>query len=234
VRSDGASRYCLDLLAEADEDLWLSCHYAGADLARVAALFAAQVELRRIPGAVSEPPLGEIRLQWWREALNEVVTQAKTRAHPVVEALHATKAVTVATRDLTERLIDARARLLYEPSFASIDDLARFFAGAEAPLARLAAGETGVDAGEAIEAYALGHALCRFAPIIAPALEGDARERGLALMRANRAAMKALSAETTGAVAYLSLARGYAARGLKSWPLARRARLFWTTLSGQF
>jgi phytoene synthase len=219
---------------EADEDLWLSCRYAGAQSARVGALFAAQVELRRIPATVSEPPLGEIRLNWWREALDEVASTRRVRAHPVIEALKAASAVTPNNRGLAERLIDARARLLYASSFADIEDLSAFLAEAEAPLAILATGESSPGVTAALEAYALGHALCRYAPIIAPSLQDAAQKRGLELIARNRATMNTLPAQAAGSAAYLSLARGYAARGLKSWPIARRARMFWSMLSGQF
>ncbi|HBS32180.1 MAG TPA: phytoene/squalene synthase family protein, partial [Parvularcula sp.] len=55
----------MGLVAAADEDFRLSLNYAApADRARLAALFAFLIELRRIPSSVSEAALGEIRLQW--------------------------------------------------------------------------------------------------------------------------------------------------------------------------
>ncbi len=53
------------------------------DLAAIAA-FAA--ELGRIPSVVSEPMLGDIRLQWWREAL-EGGREGRRSGHPVADSL---------------------------------------------------------------------------------------------------------------------------------------------------
>ena len=102
--------HCVEIIRAGDEDLFLSLGYAlEADRARLAALFAFQIELRRIPVIVSEPPLGEIRLQWWREALGEIASGAAPRAHPVVSLLAASGALDSETRELAERLIEARA-----------------------------------------------------------------------------------------------------------------------------
>jgi 15-cis-phytoene synthase len=71
------------------------------------ALCALNVELARIAEQVREPGLGEIRLQWWREAI-ERARQGETAGHPVADALglalrrHALPAERIA------RLIDAR------------------------------------------------------------------------------------------------------------------------------
>lgn len=52
------------------------------------ALHAFELELARIPERVSEPILGAIRLQWWRESLNGIVAQTPRR-HEVVLPLAA-------------------------------------------------------------------------------------------------------------------------------------------------
>ena len=49
-------------------------------------LYAFNAELARICDAVSEPALGEIRLQWWRDALDGADTDVKTGA-PLADAL---------------------------------------------------------------------------------------------------------------------------------------------------
>jgi len=54
-----------------------------ADLAAIAAFSA---ELGRIPSIVSEPMLGDIRLQWWRDAL-ERGREGGRSGHPVADAL---------------------------------------------------------------------------------------------------------------------------------------------------
>ena len=53
-----------------DGDLYL-CHLftPGDKRSRMLALYAAYTEIARIPSEVSEPMVGAIRLQWWRDAL---------------------------------------------------------------------------------------------------------------------------------------------------------------------
>ena len=71
AEAESAADYCRAMIAGGDEDFALALPYSLAeDQPRLEALFALQLEIRRIPGAVSEPPLGEIRLQWWRDALD--------------------------------------------------------------------------------------------------------------------------------------------------------------------
>ena len=50
------------------------------------ALLAFNLEIARVRDAVREPMLGQIRLQWWREALAEAAV-GKPRRHDVLEAL---------------------------------------------------------------------------------------------------------------------------------------------------
>ncbi len=72
------------------------------------ALYAFNVELARIAEQVSEPELGAIRLQWWREAL-ERAAKGEATGHPVTDALGATLARRKLSPERMEALIDARA-----------------------------------------------------------------------------------------------------------------------------
>lgn len=53
-----------------------------ADLIAIAALGG---EIARVPTAVTEPMMGEIRLQWWRDAMRAAVSGVAT-GHPVADA----------------------------------------------------------------------------------------------------------------------------------------------------
>ncbi len=55
--------------------------------ARWLAILAFAAEVEAIPARVSNAMLGEIRRQWWREALTEVFGDEEPRKHPVVQAL---------------------------------------------------------------------------------------------------------------------------------------------------
>ncbi len=61
---------------------------------RLIALLALDLELARIPRSVSEPLLGQLRLQWWREAV-AAARRGGAPAHPVAQALAETGAAGV-------------------------------------------------------------------------------------------------------------------------------------------
>lgn len=64
-------RLCGEALRDADRDRWLAAMFA-PDAARphLFALYAFNAEVARIRDHVSQPILGDIRLQWWIDALN--------------------------------------------------------------------------------------------------------------------------------------------------------------------
>ncbi len=67
---------------DGDPDRSLAALFAPSDIrADLFALYAFNVETARIAEQVSEPDLGAIRLQWWREALD-----GKPTGHPVADA----------------------------------------------------------------------------------------------------------------------------------------------------
>ncbi|MEM8754623.1 MAG: squalene/phytoene synthase family protein [Pseudomonadota bacterium] len=76
---------------------------------RLRALIAFDAELARIPITVSEPMLGEIRLAWWREALEDLFERGAARGHEALQALAATKDAAGWDRALLDGMIDARA-----------------------------------------------------------------------------------------------------------------------------
>jgi phytoene synthase len=65
-----AYAHCEALTREHDRDHWLAALFApaGARL-HLFALYAFSYEIGRLPEIVREPTAGEIRLQWWREAI---------------------------------------------------------------------------------------------------------------------------------------------------------------------
>ena len=130
--------HCANAVREGDRERWLTTLFAPADRrADLLALYAFNLELARTAETVSEPMLGQIRLQWWREAVAEI-GGGRPRRHPVVLALadlHRRHPLDIAEMN---RLIDAREADLTPEPFA---DEAGFLAYAEAtsaPLVRLA------------------------------------------------------------------------------------------------
>lgn len=70
-----------------DEARWLSSRYASEDdRVTLIILYAFYYELARIRLVVTDQTLGNIRFQWWRDALNELA-RGDVRQHDVVLAL---------------------------------------------------------------------------------------------------------------------------------------------------
>jgi phytoene synthase len=100
--------WCHDAVRRGDRDRFLCGVFAPpAARAGVWALYALNLELAHIREAVTDPLPGQIRLQWWREAMHEAYTTTP-RAHPVVRLVAATLPGKVAESGL-QALIDARA-----------------------------------------------------------------------------------------------------------------------------
>lgn len=130
---------CARLVKRVDPDRFLLAVAAPAD-ARPAlfALYAFNAEVAKTREVVSEAMLGDIRLQWWREAIEECYA-GRARRHEVVQPLAEAIAAHKPDRALFDALIDARARDLDD---APIESLEAFEAYAEATsgnLIRLAA-----------------------------------------------------------------------------------------------
>jgi phytoene synthase len=102
------------LVRRVDPDRWLSSRFIGDSKLRadVVALYAFDHELARAPRVASNALLGEIRLTWWREALEEIFSGGPVRHHPAAQALAQAVGRRGLTREALETLIDARYREL--------------------------------------------------------------------------------------------------------------------------
>lgn len=206
-----------DQVRRVDPDRWLSSRFIGDPAARadVMALYAYDHELARAPKVASNALLGEIRLTWWREVLDEVFEGRPVRLHPTAQAL----AEVVRRHDLSraplETMIDARYRELDASPMAEneILDWARDTGGLAAQLAAQVL-DPKVDAKLALAggaAWALGKRL---------ADQPELRPTFLRVIHAARGASRALGVAAFPAVAHAALA-GRPSRN----DFARRLRL---------
>ncbi len=85
-------------------------------------LYAFHYELSKVPEATSEPMLGQIRYEWWREAIDEIYGEREVRRHEISTPLAEMLPRTQIPRYWIDRLIDGRARDLDPQAFADIDD----------------------------------------------------------------------------------------------------------------
>lgn len=154
-----AAPYCQDQVRRFDHDRYLTALFAPA-AAREAlfALYAFNLEVAKTAEVVSEPMLGQIRLQWWREAV-EGVYGGTPRRHEVVEPLAAAVELYGLDRALFDGLIDAREQDLADTAPPDLDALLAYAGATGGNLSRLAeqvlGGEGSDAAGAAGTAYAL-------------------------------------------------------------------------------
>ncbi|WP_374632009.1 phytoene/squalene synthase family protein [Ferrovibrio sp.] len=144
---------CAENCRRHDPDRWLTALFA-PDARRPAllALYAFNLEIARTAEQVSEPMLGAIRLQWWRETV-EGIRAGKARRHPVAEALQAAGAAQWSEADFNS-LIDARERDLDPEPMADMAALLRYAEASSAPLLRLAAAAIGAPLDQETSRYA--------------------------------------------------------------------------------
>jgi 15-cis-phytoene synthase len=107
---------------DGDLDRYASALFApGACREHLFALYAFNVELARM---VSEPQLGEIRLQWWRDALDRA-SSCETTGQPVADAIGFAVRECKLSQQSLAGLIDARhfdVSVKIMPDTAALDD----------------------------------------------------------------------------------------------------------------
>ncbi len=136
--------YCENLVREADKDRYLASLFARADRRpQLHALYAFNIEVARVRELAREPMAGEVRLQWWREAI-EGKRAGEASAHPVAAALLETiERYGLAAASLLD-LVEARAFDLYDdpmPTLAAFEGYGRRTSSALLELAARVLGE---------------------------------------------------------------------------------------------
>lgn len=158
-RDGEAAPHGLDPLAAdlrtGDADRFYTAMFAAeAPRKRLLALYAFNLEVARTRERVSEPMLGQIRLQWWREALDELA-RGQVRNHPVCHALQDWfgGAVPPEVRAGMEAILTARELDLEDSPFATTESFTGYAATTGGTLLELGLQATGM-AGRGIEPVA--------------------------------------------------------------------------------
>lgn len=224
--SDGAASLAelrsVALAREADRYLAATLAPAGLryDLVMLAA-FAA--EIARIADVVREPLAGEIRLQWWRDALIGESADAAA-GHPVAMAMRATIERFALPAATIEGVIDAQADVMHGERPADESALRARMAASEGGLfrlaARISAGPAADDDAETADlaglAYGVSRALAfsreRDAPLLIPrslVADGDLAEhaRLMSALGALKGMARAAHADVAGRVRQMSRRR---------------------------
>ncbi len=130
--------YCDELLKTHDLDRWLAALFAPWPKRRhLHALYAFNLEVARIRELVSDPMPGEIRYQWWRDAL-EGEARGDVVAYPVAHALLDTVKQFGLPRQALTNLVDARTFDLYDDPMPGLRQLEGYCGETSSALIRLA------------------------------------------------------------------------------------------------
>src|SRR5579864_1505481 len=213
VSMQDAHAHCETLVRATDKDRFLASLYAPtAQRTHLYALYAFAHEIARVADVARQPMAGEIRLQWWRDALLGE-RPGEVLANPVAAALLATiRACSLPIEPLIA-LIDAHAFDLYDeamPGLAELDRYAerttgalfalgaRILGGSDEPRIAAAAAPAGIAYAVAQRLRSFPHDVVRrqlFVPLDLLAQHGVTREeiearRNTAGLRAALAALR--------------------------------------------
>jgi phytoene synthase len=216
-----------------DPDRWLATRFIADRPARadVVALYAFDHHLARARRVASNPLVAEMRLAWWREAVDEIWAGGRVRAHPVAKALAGARRRHDLPRQPLEAMIEARIDALDRASLDLAQGLgwADAVGGSAAMLATMildrdAPAEAAIAAGRVWGVVLLVRQglVDRVAATgwLASGLSDARREAGR------------LGVAAFPAVAHATLARRLAASG-DDFPLGKRLRLLWAVSTGR-
>ena len=189
------------------------------------ALYAFNIEVSRAPWVTQKPIIAEMRLQWWRDALEEIAEGRAVRRHEVVEEL-AAHGDAAAARGL-DRLVAARRWDVYAEAFADRAALEEYLDATSGELMWQAARLLGQADEAVVRDFAFGVGVANLLRAV-PALEArgrkplvDGRPEGVAALAGDGlAALDRARARRreVGADARPALLAGWAAR-----PVLRQA-----------
>ncbi|HEY0836196.1 MAG TPA: squalene/phytoene synthase family protein, partial [Azospirillum sp.] len=155
--------YCGQQVRKYDNDRFLTCLFAPADRRdHLFALYAFNLEVAKTREVVSEPLLGQMRLQWWRDSIGAVYGEGALPQHEVVRPVAAAVEAHGLTRGHFDTLIDAREADLDDEPPASLECLVNYAEVTATPLVRLALevlGVRGDAAADAARHAGIAHAL---------------------------------------------------------------------------
>lgn len=245
---------CAALVERGDPDRFRAVMAAPPHLrAQMLPLYAFNLEVARAPWVTEEPLIAEMRLQWWRDVVENAASGA-ARAHEVAGPLHDLIRDFGLPVKVLDRLIAARRWDIHKEPHEGLDGLTAYLEETGAGLMWLAARALGApDAAEgAVRAYGWATAVAGYLRA-APELQARGRKtlpEGVAPQDLARIGLQKLALARTGrktvpkAVAAALLAgwqteallqQVAAGRSSPDLPEAqRRWRLLWQAFSGRW
>lgn len=245
---------CAELVQRGDPDRFLAVMAAPAECrAQLFPLYAFNLEVARAPWVTQEPLIAEMRLQWWRDVVENAASGA-ARAHEVAAPLHDLIRDFGLPVDVMDRLIAGRRWDIHREPHDGAEGLSAYLEETGAGLMWLAARALGApDVAEApVRAFGWATSAAMYLRAV-PVLEARGRQplpegvvfqdlarKGLEKLAEARRAKKAVPKEIAPA-----LLAGWQAEGLLRQAVAGRSspelpevqkrwRLLWQATSGRW
>lgn len=140
MRDADSQNYVARRVRDLDYDRYFSTLFCPAGRRdALLALYAFNLEIATIRETVSEPLIGQIRLQWWRDALGSIY-EGRPPGHPVAAALAGVIERHLLAREDFERMLDGRETDLEEQPDGDLASLERYAEATSSSLVALAFG----------------------------------------------------------------------------------------------
>ncbi|KDQ11451.1 hypothetical protein BOTBODRAFT_35328 [Botryobasidium botryosum FD-172 SS1] len=118
--------YCRDLVRKHDNDAFLCSYFYPRHLqGAYFGLRAFNVELATVKENVSRTMIGQMRMQFWRDAVKGI-SEDKPPNHPIALALHAASKQASLPGYHLKRMIDAREQDLQNPTYMTVESLQNY------------------------------------------------------------------------------------------------------------
>lgn len=168
---------CADIVRKGDPDRFLAAMAAPVSARRILfPIYAFNVEVARAPWVTQEPMIAEMRLQWWRDVLEEIAEKRDVRKHEVTTELATILSVQAAK--LLDDLVSARRWDIYSDAFEDQGHFDEYLVNTGGKLtvavARLLAPELSDRQSDVVSRFGAAAALARFLQAV-PALEANGR-----------------------------------------------------------
>ena len=116
---------CADIVAKGDPDRFAATMAAPVEARRVLfPIYAFNVEIARAPWVTEEPMIAEMRLQWWRDALDEIGQGGPVRKHDVTTSL--ADVLVAEDAAILDKLVQARRWDIYKGGFEDEKHLSEY------------------------------------------------------------------------------------------------------------